>query len=61
MPVRLVGRQQPNNKPNQLAGGEDHGPLVLVLAHLVELAVIEGSVLGGTLSHPVSCLAQVVA
>ena len=59
-PVGLVGRQQPDNESNQLAGSEDNGPLVLVLTHLVELAVIESRVFGRTLSHPVCSFAQVV-
>ena len=59
-PVRLVGRQQPHHQPNQLAGGQDKGPLVLVLGHFVIFAVIISLVLNVVHPNSVGGFTEVV-
>ena len=60
-PVRLVSRQQPNNQSNQLAGGKNDSPLVTVLAHFMELALIESLVVSIVQPDDVGGFAKVVA
>jgi hypothetical protein len=48
--IGLIGRQPPHHQPDQLAGGQDDRPLVAVHAHLVELPVEGGGILG--VAHP---------
>jgi hypothetical protein len=46
----LVRRQQPDDQPDQLAGGQDNSPLVWVLTHLVIFPIIKSGIL--SLVHP---------
>jgi hypothetical protein len=57
----LVVRQQLNDQSYQLAGGEDNSPLMLVLAHLVILAIVIGSILGVAYPDCVGRLIEAVA
>ena len=59
--IGFVGRQQPNNKPSQLASGKDISPFVLMFADFVIFALVVGFVLRGVQSHHLSGFAEVVA
>ena len=58
--VRLVGRQQPHDQPDQLAGGEHKSPFVLMVANFVILFVIVSGITWLVQANGVGGLTEVI-
>jgi len=57
----LIGRQQPNNQPDQLASGKDNGALMLMFGDFVIFALEESGVVAVALRNRKSRFAEVIA